>query len=31
MEMVIFVNSPVSMQGFNLHNLIRDIYLNSFE
>jgi CubicO group peptidase (beta-lactamase class C family) len=31
MEMVIFVNSPVSIQGFNLHNLIRDIYLNSFE
>ncbi len=31
MELVIFVNSPVSQQGFDLHSLIRDIYLNSLE
>jgi CubicO group peptidase (beta-lactamase class C family) len=31
MELVIFVNSKISVQGFSLHGLIRDIYLNSIE
>jgi hypothetical protein len=31
MEMVIYVNSPVTTQNFSIHKLVRDIYLNSLE